>query len=85
MNQPQLLRPGNRIRYKDAPTDGDAWKVVRVTDCAAYVERELKTPRLVEIRDDDGVVVRSFMATKSGDTQHISPRSDVIVLREDAE
>lgn len=80
MNLPQPLIKGERIAFRDY-LPGESWLVVYTSECGAIVERELKTPRRVEIKDADGNVTRSFFARTSGDRQQISLRSHVIRLQ----
>jgi hypothetical protein len=79
MNLPPALQKGERIAFAHFQPD-EAWLVVYTSECGATVERELKTPRLVEIKNDSGEVVRSFMARTSGDRIQISNHSSVIHL-----
>lgn len=79
MNQPQPLTKGERIAFKDY-LPSESWLVVYTSECGATVERELKTPRKVEIKDADGNVTRTFFARTSGDRQQISLRSHVVRL-----
>lgn len=76
------LLKGNRIRFLVAPdTPGpDIWLVTQTSEGGATIERELVTPRLVEIKDDDGTVTRSFYARTSGDRQQISINSHVHII-----
>jgi len=81
MNLPQKLIKGERIAFRDY-LPGESWLVVYTSECGSTVERELKTPRLVEIKDDSGAVVRSFYAKTSGDRIQISNHSHVVHLGE---
>lgn len=79
MNLPQPLTKGERIAFRDFQPN-ESWLVVYTSECGATIERELRTPKLVEIKDDEGTVLRSFYARTSGDRQQISLRSSVIRL-----
>jgi len=79
MNLPQPLTKGERIAFFDLQPN-ESWLVVYTSECGATVERELKSPRKVEIKDADGNVTRSFFARTSGDRQQISLRSHVVRL-----
>lgn len=72
------LYAGQRCHVRGIPDD--VFTVVRVTPCGATVERELKVPRLVQIRDHDGNVVREFMAARSSERVQISSHTPVVTL-----
>ena len=79
MNISKRLVKGERVAFTHYLPE-EAWLVVYTSECGSTVERELKTPRLVEIKDDSGAVVRSFYAKTSGNRIQISNHSHVVHL-----